>query len=170
MGLEYQLNASDNPEDFQCECGGALEERKAISDFKKTHNKSFNKSKDDFEVNKDNNLMKLTSIIIGGGITLVGIIGFLFTKSYSAVSLGTLGIMLIILGLTYKGYKIFIVPFTYFVVLFFVNLFQWVMLIYILFFSQINLTNGQSIILIAPLATTAVLIQIISKKQLLMKE
>lgn len=72
-GKEYELDLDDNPKDFQCDCGGNLEERrtiadvrmelqniskpeqkksgnfidKTISDYRKDN--KFNKSKDEFE-------------------------------------------------------------------------------------------------------------------------
>ncbi len=52
-GKEYELSTKDNPNDFQCECGGNLEDKpeqrkpmKSVSTFKDKTNKSKSKSKD----------------------------------------------------------------------------------------------------------------------------
>ena len=58
-GLEYELNSGENVSDFQCTCGGNLEQRRSIADFRKQqettptintgHKSSFKKTINDYK-------------------------------------------------------------------------------------------------------------------------
>lgn len=55
-GAEYQLNDVENPKDFQCDCGGSLEERRTLNDYKKIQNekepkKGYNTNEEDYKSN-----------------------------------------------------------------------------------------------------------------------
>jgi len=126
-------------------------------------------SEDDSYYVKNENLVyaKWMFLIFPGTVMILGCLGsFWYSKSYVDIYYGTLGIMAIIMGFSIEDYRIIIVPFTYFVVLVCVNIFQWFILIYILLIGQVDVTN-KPFFLIPALVTTTLLFQIVSRKQII---
>jgi hypothetical protein len=106
-------------------------------------------------------ISKFISILIGLAIIFIFLASFLNSKSLLDLLFITIGVMGIVIGFYIQDGKINQTV-TYFVALYSVNVFQWLIVIYILLFiNQIQLYGDFLIILtIAPLTTISLIVQI----------
>jgi hypothetical protein len=109
---------------------------------------------------KNNDNIKFISILLGISIILLFLGTFLNSKFPLDLMFITVGLMVVIIGFYIHGEKINKTV-TYFLAMSWVNIFQWLIVFYILLNSQIHLTADVLIVLaIAPVMTLSLISQI----------
>jgi hypothetical protein len=116
-------------------------------------------------MDKNTNNLKIILIFIGFAAIFLFLTRYLESKSPLDILFITMGLMAIITGFYLKGEKI-IETVTYFGVMSFINIFQWLIVIYILFISQIVITSYILIFLAIAPAMSIILINQIRRSNL----
>jgi hypothetical protein len=171
-GGYYELKEGESPDDFDsCACGGNL---KYVPNFNPNVDIESNQFVEDniADVSKknvrlENNNRNLKIILISIGLATITILLAIYLQSKSPLDLFsvTVGMVIVIAGFYIDGERGNL-PVSYFVAVSGVNLFQWLIFIYIFFMDPVYVTeNFLYFLLLALMFTIAIIIQIRRNQQ-----